>query len=147
MRKRSILSAALVGVLLVCIAGCGKYDSGPGISLRSKVNRLKGNWIRTSITINSDPLLNPSELAIEFEKEGNFNSLSTDNLDTIDATNGSWRFVNDKESLEITAVSQVVAPGDTSIAVWDIQRLTKEELWIEYRQNGAFYELRFFKRD
>ena len=44
MKKLSILFAAFAVVLL---ASCGKYEDGPGFSLRSKTSRLAGSWTVT----------------------------------------------------------------------------------------------------
>jgi uncharacterized lipoprotein YehR (DUF1307 family) len=46
MKKLSILFAAFAVVML---ASCGKYEDGPGFSLRSKTSRLAGTWTLTEV--------------------------------------------------------------------------------------------------
>lgn len=48
----------LIGITLISITtGCKKYDEGPGISLRSKMNRLCGEWEVTEYTSNNEDVL------------------------------------------------------------------------------------------
>ncbi len=69
MKKLSILFAAFAVVFL---ASCGKYEDGPGLSLRSKKARLTGTWvvesaIQGSTDITGD-ITNGGSVELTFEK-------------------------------------------------------------------------------
>lgn len=45
----------LIGLTLISVfSSCKKYDEGPGLSLRSKMNRLCGEWEITELMVNNE---------------------------------------------------------------------------------------------
>jgi len=71
MKKLSILFAAFAVVFL---ASCGKYEEGPGFSLRSKTSRLAGTWTLTeafqgSTNVTGD-LTSGGTVELTFDKDG-----------------------------------------------------------------------------
>jgi hypothetical protein len=64
MNKLNKLFIVIPALIVFILSGCGKYEDGPGISLRTKNGRLEGEWKVTSLkyewTSPSDPLDNES---------------------------------------------------------------------------------------
>ncbi len=61
MKRNSILlGITLVFGALSLLTSCGKYEDGPGLSLRSKVGRVAGDWEVTSLWLNNENILNGS---------------------------------------------------------------------------------------
>ena len=141
MKKLSILFAAFAVVLL---ASCGKYEDGPGFSLRSKTSRIAGTWTVTeafqgSTNITSS-LTNGGTVEVTFDKEGaykytyDFVVLGFPSSGTI---NGTWAFSSDKTALEVT-------DGSGQMDSSKILRLTNNELWLEQSDsNGGTYEVHY----
>ena len=141
MKKLSILFAAFAVVML---ASCGKYEDGPGLSLRSKTSRLAGTWSITEAfqgTVDIKTIItNGGSVEVTFDKDGaytytyNFVILG---FPTNGSVNGTWEFSDDKADLVITDAS-----GQSDSA--KILRLTNKELWLEQTDsNGGTYEVHY----
>ena len=125
-QKKKILAAA--GVTAVVVAGCGKYDDGPGFSLMSKKSRMVGTWDVVSST--------DSQTGEVYNYCGNTNycveiTMDKDNKLTQKLTysgqsqtySGTWDFNDDKSQLNWTQ------GGYTQ--TFEIKRLTNKELWLD----------------
>jgi len=119
-QRNLFLAAAVVTVLN--FQSCGKYEDGPGFSLRSKTSRLTGEWEVVRIGTTSFPS-NGYSVEFEFEKSGDFSQTVTESGYGSYSYTGDWEFASDKENLEI------IIDGDLSI--FEIKRLTNKELWLE----------------
>ena len=125
-QRNLFLAAAVVTVLN--FQSCGKYEDGPGFSLRSKTARLTGEWevVRVGSTIYPD---NGYSIEFEFEESGDFSL--TDSYSGYGSYSysytGSWEFSSDKENLEIIIVG--------NLEIYEIKRLTNDELWLEDNYN------------
>ena len=119
-QRNLFLAAAVVTVLN--FQSCGKYEDGPGFSLRSKTARLTGEWevVRIGTTIYPD---NGYSVEFEFEENGDFSQTISDPSYGSYSYAGDWEFDSDKENLEI------IIDGD--LEVFEIKRLTNGELWLE----------------
>jgi hypothetical protein len=141
MKKLSILFAAVAVVLL---ASCGKYDNGPGFSLRSKKSRVVGEWtlesaVQAGVDITSS-VTSGGTVDLKFVKDGtytytyNYTVLGQNINGTV---NGTWDFSDDKVTLDIKDGS-----GNTSSS--KILRLTNKEMWLEETDsNGSTYEMHY----
>lgn len=141
MKKLSILFAAFAVVFL---ASCGKYEDGPGFSLRSKKARIEGTWEVTEAfqgTTNiTSSLTNGGTVELIFDKDGVY----TYNYDYVvfgipasGTLTGTWAFSDDKTSVVVTNGS---GNSDSS----KILRLTNKELWLEETDsNGGTYEVHY----
>ncbi len=49
MNKLNKLFIVIPTLIVLVLSGCGKYEDGPGISIRTKNGRLEGKWKVTSI--------------------------------------------------------------------------------------------------
>ena len=119
MKKQTMMM--LVGLLLGVVA-CGKYEEGPGLSLRSKTARVANEW-RVEYAIDFvDKVETTTDFKGEtwvFTKEGAF--MKKDGGVT-DKT-GTWEFMSDKESIAISIGSD--------IDKYTILRLKENEMWIK----------------
>jgi hypothetical protein len=59
-KKTMLLSIALLGGVILMLSSCGKYEDGPGLSLRSKVGRVAGDWEVTEFWYNNENALDGS---------------------------------------------------------------------------------------
>ena len=141
MKKLSILFAAFAVVFL---ASCGKYEDGPGFSLRSKTSRLVGSWTVTEAfqgsTNITTSLTNGGTVDLIFDKDGAY-TYSYDfvilGFPTNGSISGTWAFSSDKSSLEVT-------DGSGQMDSSKILRLTNNELWLEQSDsNGGIYEVHY----
>jgi hypothetical protein len=141
MKKLSILFAAFAVVLL---ASCGKYEDGPGFSLRSKKARIQGDWtvesaVQAGVDITSDITFGGT-VDVTFDKDGVF-KYTYDYTILGQPINGSvtgtWDFSDDKSAVVVTNGS---GNSDSS----KILRLTNKELWLEETDsNGSTYEVHY----
>jgi hypothetical protein len=132
MKKLSILFAAFAVVLL---ASCGKYEDGPGFSLRSKEARVAGTW--TVEKYYADLLADGATITIELTKDGYYTNTSSYTVlgQTFSETEtGTWALTNNNENLTTTD-----SQGDASSV--RILRLTNSEMWLEDKNLGTNDEI------
>ena len=141
MKKLSILFAAVAVVLL---ASCGKYEEGPGFSLRSKTSRLAGTWTVTeafqgSTNITGD-ITNGGTVEVTFDKDGAYTytyDFVVFGIPASGTVTGTWAFSDDKTSIEISN-------GGSQVESSKILRLTNSELWLEESDgSGGTYEIHY----
>lgn len=100
---------------------CKKYEEGPMISLRTKTQRLTGDWKIDKATQDGVDITNQlPEMIMTFEKDGKLNVLNN-------ATDmpGTWEFDSKKENLLLKF------DGSTDIEKFKIIRLKNDELWFD----------------
>ena len=139
MKKLSLLFALAA---MFVFAGCGKYEDGPGFSLRSKEARIKGTWAiekyyENGVDITADFLADGTTVTIEFTKDGSYSTtLSYTFLGQTytETETGSWVLTNDDAYLTMTD-----SQGDASSV--RILRLTNSEMWFEDTSSGTTDEV------
>jgi len=127
MKKLSILFAAFAVLFLV---SCGKYEDGPGFSLRSKSSRIAGSWTVEKATSDGvDFTASLAGLTFDFTKAGSYTEtfvyLGQTSTDT-----GTWALTSNDEDLTITYT-------DGTIQSFKILRLTNSELWFSDTSSGT----------
>jgi hypothetical protein len=126
-KNQKLLLAAAV-VIILNFNSCSKYEDGPGFSLRTKTNRLTGDWDVVTIA-GQNVALQGTFLSLEFEKDGDFTVRSSYMYYGQSYTyrsDGDWEWEDRKAEIEIEL------DGDRQD--WEILRLTNEELWFEDEQ-------------
>lgn len=123
--KSLVKSLSFVAFAALILTSCGKYEDGPGISLRTKKARLAQEWQLDEVEIEGTDFTSSfNRWELEFEKEGDY----SESLDIINVGSGTlageWEFSNDKEEVEITY-------DDGTKLDLDIKKLSKKELWFE----------------
>jgi hypothetical protein len=125
-QKKKILAAA--GVTAVVVAGCGKYDDGPGFSLMSKKSRMVGTWDLVSVTDSQtgdvyNYCQNGNEcLEVTMDKDNKLTQKVTYQTYT-DTYTGTWDFNDDKTQLQWNFGGYTQS--------FEIKRLTNKELWLD----------------
>lgn len=127
MKKLSILFAAFAVILLV---SCGKYEDGPGFSLRSKASRIDGSWVVEKYTENGvDYTSDYAGATFEFTKAGSLTFTQTYLGQTFSQTT-KWELTSNDEDLTLTYT-------DGSTEVYKILRLTNSEFWLSQTSTGT----------
>ena len=127
--KMFLIALALTGTLT--FTSCGKYEDGPGFSLRSKTARLtNGSWEVEEIDGDN---LNGVALIFEFEKDGVLKIHSESSFYSYYYTfceEAEWAWGDKKETLEIEY--------ENTEDSWEIKRLTFDEFWFEDEYNTDY---------
>jgi len=139
MKKLSLLFA--VAAMFV-FAGCGKYEDGPGFSLRSKEARVAGIWTiekyyENGVDITSDFLADGTTVTVEFKKDGVYSTTVSYTFlgqTYTETETGTWALTNDNANLTMTD-----SQGDASSV--RILRLTNSEMWFEDTTSGTTDEV------
>lgn len=123
--KSPILSL-LVILLLVAPVGCGKYEDGPAISLRSRTKRLVGQWQMENADIDGTSVGGfYSTFNVGINEDGSY----TESIGVLgfpaQERNGTWGFNSSYEAIQINY-------DDLSSSTVQITRLAYNELWVEF---------------
>ena len=129
--KNAVKIASFVLMLGFLVAGCGKYPDGPGLSLKTKKGRLAGKWkIEKYIDSSGVESFPTSDVFYTFERDETYQA--TEQGLTV---NGTWEFVDSKESLKRSFTLSNVNFSSTD----KILRLTNKELWLEDEDGDKTY--------
>ena len=115
------LSYLIAILITIGIFGCGQYEEGPGVSLRSKKARVANVWKIEYAFDLGDKVEITADYTGEkwgFSKDGSF----TESSDGVVEKTGNWEFINDKDEISIST------PGDMD--VYKILKLKENEMWI-----------------
>ena len=118
MKKQTMM--VVVGLLLG-VTACGKYEEGPGLSLRSKKARVANEWKVEYAYDHKDQVEITSDFTGEvfvFAKDGSY--MKKDG--GVTKKTGTWEFISDKEEIAI------IFPDD--IDKFSILRLKSNEMWL-----------------
>ncbi len=147
MKMKKTLNIVTLGLVLsgTAFTSC-KYEEGPGISLRSKKNRVEGTWkLDQIIKKNDDGKIETtavsSNTTYQYNEDYSYivttytvflgNTITT-------SSNGKWAFNDDKSKL-------LIAP--TANSIYDeneIIRLTNSEMWLrETDSDGSYTEYHY----
>jgi len=116
---------SIAGILL---AGCGKYEEGPAISVKSKTARLAQKWyLEQTIEADGDietPSPSQEDDYIEFQKDGTF--IFSDGTSSLQ---GTWEFNSDKSKVSYTFSFEFFGITTTVTEDFTILRLASNEFW------------------
>ena len=133
MKKITSILFAVVAMALVTFSSCGKYEDGPGFSLRSKKARVAGEWVIEKTIYNGvETTTGFDGISIEFKKD---NTYTASYLGMTES--GKWDFDSNKENLEFTS------DGSSTKSVEKILRLTNKEMWLVDEEGGDKYETHY----
>ena len=147
--KKVFASIAIVALLVgsVSVTGCGKYEEGPSVSLRTKKARVVGTWeiekvMENGVDITTDIRAVIASESIEFKKDETFTASQT--LTSLfgggtDSQSGTWAFASDKEKISTSTTENNV----TTTTTVDILRLTNKEFWTKEVDGSDTYEYHY----
>ncbi len=119
---KNISFATIAGAtILASSSGCGKYEDGPGFTLLTKKSRVVGDWDVKSV--GSTVLGSEYGINMNFEKSGSMSYNYTYSGIVQEVYAGTWDFASDKENLMVTL--------DGEATVFEIKRLTNNEMWLD----------------
>lgn len=123
MKTRTTIISILLGIItLTSIQSCKKYPEGPGISFRSKTERVSNTWKVDNYKINGSDYTSLVVGYIEtFSKDGNY-SFSFGSI----VGTGKWEFQNKEMEIRITGTS------NQSSETLFIQKLEEKQFWYYY---------------
>lgn len=126
---RMLVAVAMIGSAALTVSSCGKYEDGPGISLRTKKARLTGEWDVKEYVDGSTgaTTADNSTATTTIDKDGTYTY-----KDGSTSISGTWIFASDKERLSVTFTSGSFSSTSESI----ITRLTNKELWLKDPDTG-----------
>lgn len=155
-------------VLLLLIgfaASCKKFPEGPAITFRSKKNRVEGAKEIESYTVDGadslsylmDSVFQTCANEFFFHKKHTSDTSAGDalvempNCSEYDNWLPGWTFTGKN----IMYLKFSLVPKDTAVRsdtivfahTWDVQRLSKKEMWLQRTQNKKLYEMRFRRTD
>ena len=156
--KKPIL---FLGILIILMYSCKKYEDGPLISLRSPLSRLLGKWEVESVSINGDDITaiyNDScgcKFSFHSEKHTPIYFAMFECEKKYGLT-GRFDF-DDKviklsiygdQTLDSTILKNISSFGPFKMnnnSDWVVNRLTNKSLWIDNNYNGSVYLIKLNK--
>lgn len=115
----------ILSVSLFIFSGCKKYEDGPLLSFKSKVNRLEGEW--RIVYVNGDDVFSDyPRIYFKFDKDGNF-FRTEKGEDYTHTDQGTWVWESRKEIIEV----DLIYTNYRERIDYRISKLTSGELWIE----------------
>lgn len=141
------LNLSVASLVLLTLISCTGYPDGPAISFRSAEVKLVNTWSISEATRNGvDISTDFAEEYYRFREDGNFERLESSFSIEIppnpaqtssELASGEWYFRNDQSQLEVLYQFRFRDPINSSVEyvktvneLWDIARLTQEELWL-----------------
>lgn len=124
----------LMAAITVLGNSCQKYPDGPGISLRSRAERVANSWrvekyLRNDIDQTAYFLTDKINYVETFTLDGSWSVSYFDYKDNKQrSSGGTWQFANDER--------QILRVTDNDAQLFNIMRLKEKELWFWYIDNG-----------
>lgn len=134
MKRTLTYTFSLVAILMV-FAACGKYEEGPGISLRSKKARVVGEWKVTELTLNGTNTMTDGSTTELDITEDKFTTRNITAAGSVSVT-ADWEFDDKKEHIVATYTNN----GTTTTERWEILRLANKEMKLKYVQTVSGVE-------
>jgi len=131
--KRNILVVAVI-ITAFILGSCGKYEEGPGLSLRSKKARVTGEWEIEKIIENGKeiPMEAGFKMTMTIDKDGT--GKMTYSMGTFSMSSDlEWEFSDDKEKFRMRMKDMEENKWDE----WDeaeILKLTNKEFWMKHTE-------------
>ena len=137
MKIKQFTALTLLGFFaLTVFTGCKKYPDGPGLSLRSKTERVSNTWKVENYKINgSDFTSLVSNYTETFTKEGNY-SYSWGIL----SGNSGWAFQNKNMEIKLNG-----SDSHTSRTLF-ILKLEEKNFWYYFMDDKDKYEVHLIQQ-
>lgn len=121
--------------IIIIFGACKKYDEGPAFSLRSKTDRLKGEWLCQGIYKNGDVIDTMQTFAdsykLQFYADGNGISYF-----------GAWNFYFTWSfSTNKTSVLWLMTEDGAKQESMDIIKLTHDDFWFISSEDNFEYKM------
>jgi hypothetical protein len=136
-------------LLLTTLISCQKYEDGPAISFRSAETRVTNDWQVLLISKNDIEITSDYEyIHMNFKANGLFEwfyKLSGDPTEyKFEGKDPRWEMATLNSQIKVTYFDEAV--GADRLLYFEIFRLTSDELWVNYIEDGDRYSLRMAPR-
>jgi hypothetical protein len=128
-----------IAIPLFILSSCGKYEDGPGLSLRTKKDRITNAWqvssaMQNGVDKTSDFNALFAGYLLDIRKDETYSlSYSPLSMGQVNET-GRWEFVSDKLEIRFTN-------SDGESRTYQILRLKEKEFWIRFQQDDTDWEV------
>lgn len=134
----------LIGVIMLSMCACNKYDEGPAFSIRTKTFRATDNWKIGKAFKDGVDVTTGTRMSIDLKSDGSLHYTDTTVIasgDSISNQVGVWEFDHEAENLLLVFTNP--GGGAISAKVWYILRLTVGELWVTETVGESLYRYEF----
>jgi hypothetical protein len=133
----------LFSLIVFFAASCTKYEYGPGVSFRTKKNRISNTWVIDIVKKNGIIQTNHPRFEITIKKDGNISKtdtlLNASGGDSIVIKTGLWEFDNKVENVLVLFADRF---GIQESHIWRILKLANTEFWYEEADSLNLLEYR-----
>ncbi len=113
------------------LESCGKYEDGPGISLRSRTNRITGIWSMSNAEVGDQNITSfYSTFDISIRDDNTYSQTTALLVGGLDNREGVWSFTDDDKIFRVEYDNAVTL-------LFTIRRLTNSEFWVEFEATEA----------
>ncbi|MFN0030991.1 MAG: hypothetical protein ACKVOR_02415 [Flavobacteriales bacterium] len=131
MNKRNLAIALTCIVAIGTLASCNKYEDGPGISLRSRRERVANTWQVENYKVNGSDLTSlVADYTETFTKDYDYSY----QWGSLDGT-GTWVFQNNDEEINLTGTD------DQTSRILEIEKLEEKAFWYYYMDGDDKHEI------
>lgn len=131
----------LTGILIASVTGCKKYEDGPGISFRTRKERLVNDWkVNVAYAYGLDVTEDYQTFSIDIKGDGTFLAKTIDEMDSVHLQEGLWDFVEKDEQVRLLYTEPLITPDRS---YWTILRLKETELRVLTDIDSVEHEFRF----
>lgn len=144
-KNRILLSSGILLITLGMLLGsCRKYEDGPSFSFISKKERVTNTWTASEIFRNDiDETKDFDIYSMQFTKNGRLTwTIQPAGFSAPVSESADWELASVKEQIKLTFDTPDPVSGETRLLYMDILRLTEDQLWISFLQDGDYYDLR-----
>ena len=137
MIRTTCIAAVVLALGATSMTSCTKYEEGPGISLRSRTERVANTWeVERAENDGQDVTASFDQYALQLFSDGDAALVALYTLGDLTIeyeTDGTWSFANDQEYLDLDF------ENDGADQRYQILKLKENELWL--REAGGDLEL------
>lgn len=136
MQKHRLFILLLISVTVIGFSACYQdYPDGRDISIYSQKDRIAGTWVWSKNEANN---LNVTGKyvgwTIDFSANGKVTICDSGN---VNCHIGTWNLVTQKTGLQVVMSDSIVNLPDYQAIEFTINRLTKDEIYLDYAGNKA----------
>ena len=140
----------VIGLVLISVVSCNKYESGPFVSLVSRTNRITQSWDYSAVYRNGLDITSGidtsghdySQSRIGFAEDNRFSYYNEINGEEY-IGDGFWEFIDDDNSLKL-----IFEDSAMTQKVYKITRLEQNFLWFEEElDNSTTLEFQLIPRN
>lgn len=136
----SAIASLLLG--LIMISGCSRYEDGPSFSLTSREARVTNQWTISALFRNDIDETN-QYLAYNmlFKENGTLTWQLELDGGTFAEIGAKWELTSLDRQIKLTFDEPDPISGDIRLLYMDIRRLTNDEMWLSFLQDGDYYDI------